>query len=352
MSVAAAFAIPGDMHRRTGGFIYEARVLRELAALRPMRHVELPAGFPDPSGQEMAAAIATLTALPQEEPLILDGLVYGAIDTAGLAQVAAPLVAMIHHPLALETGLDPDRARHLHRTEAANLALAAHVVVPSPHTARILSADYGVEPERITVARPGFDRPPAVTGTKDVPPLILSVGLLAERKGHDVLLAALARIRALPWRAEIVGPVHDDAVARALEAQRDALGLAGRVTFRGSLGEAALEEAYARATLFALATRYEGYGMVLSEALLRGLPMISCRTGAVPETVPEGAGILVGVDDAVGFAAALERLLTDGALRAAMTAAAVAGSRTLPGWQDTAALIGGVLDQLGRIGPA
>lgn len=347
--IPAAFAIPGDLHRRTGGFIYEARVLRELAAGRPMRHVELPAGFPDPTAVEMAAAVARLTALPEAEPVILDGLVYGAIDTGGLARVAAPLIAMIHHPLALETGLPPERARHLHRTEAANLALAAHVVVPSAHTARILATDYGVEAARITVAPPGFDRPPAGGAAKDTPPLILSVGLLAERKGHDVLLAALGRIRLLPWRAEIAGPVHDAGVAAALVAQRDALGLAGRVTFRGSLDAAALEDAYARATIFALATRYEGYGMVLSEALLRGLPVVSCRTGAVPDTVPDGAGILVGVDDAVGFAAALERLLTDAPFRAGLTAAAAAGGAALPGWADTAAVIGGVIDRLGRL---
>lgn len=339
----AIFAIPGDIHRRTGGFIYEERVLRELG----LRHLPLPAGFPAPTPAEMAEAVAQLAACPATAPVILDGLVCGAIDPAGLARMAPPLVAMIHHPLALETGLDPARARHLRRTEVANLAQAAHVVVPSPHTARILATDYGVAPGRITIAPPGFDRPPPTAVAKDDPPLILSVGLIAERKGHDVLLAALGRLRHLPWRAEIVGPVIDPATAAALAAQRDGLGLTGRVAFRGSLPAAALEAAYARATIFALATRYEGYGMVLSEALLRGLPVVSCRTGAVPDTVPPGAGLLVGVDDTVGFAAALERLLTDAPLRAGLTAAAVAAGRALPEWRDTARIIGGVLARLG-----
>ena len=192
----AIFAIPGDIHRRTGGFIYEARVLRELG----LRHLPLPAGFPDPTPAEMAEAVARLAACPATGPVILDGLVCGAIDPAGLARMAAPLVAMIHHPLALETGLDPARARHLRRTETANLARAAHVLVPSPHTARILAADYGVAPGRITVAPPGFDRPPPAMVAKAEPPLILSVGLIAERKGHDVLLPRSAGCGTCPGR--------------------------------------------------------------------------------------------------------------------------------------------------------
>lgn len=345
----AAFAIPGDINRKTGGYIYEKSLLQALRAQgRAVEHIVLPGSFPDAPPADMAAAVARLAAVPADVPLILDGLVYGAIDTAGLAQVTAPLVAMIHHPLGLETGLPPERARELLRREAQNLALAAQVLVPSPHTRDILVQDFGVAPELITVAPPGFPRPdpapepPAADG----PPLILSVGLIAARKGHDVLVRALARIADLPWQARIVGAAHDAGVAQALAAQVAAAGLGTRLAFGGEMEARDLARLYRQASVFALATRYEGYGMVFGEALVHGLPIVACAGGAVPQTVPAGTGILVPVDDDEGFAAALRTLLTDPARRTAMAAAAAEAGARLPRWEETAAIAGAVLDGL------
>ncbi|MFN4157799.1 MAG: glycosyltransferase family 4 protein [Gemmobacter sp.] len=347
---AAAFAIPGDIDQKTGGYIYEKSLMAALRAQgRTVAHIELPASFPDPSPADMAATVARLAALPPDQPLILDGLVYGAIDTAGLATVAAPLVAMIHHPLGLETGLAPARARELLHREAANLALAAHVVVPSPHTARILAADFGVDPAIIHIALPGF-APPDPRRAPLAPPLILSVGLIAARKGHDVLIDALSRLTDLPWQAQIVGGTHDAQVMADLTAQTARLKLTDRLTFAGRMDEAELATLYTRASLFALATRYEGYGMVFGEALLHGLPIVTCAAGAVPETVPQGTGILVPVDDAPAFARALRHLLSDHAARNAMAAASTAAGHALPRWEDTAAVMGAVLDSLATTG--
>ena len=347
----AAFAIPGDLSTRTGGYNYERSLLHALQASgRDVAYIRLGDSFPHPTPQDSAHALRALQALPPERVLVLDGLVFGSIDTEGLARVRAPVVAMLHHPLGLEAGLAPDRAAALIARETANLRLAAHVAVPSPHTARILAADFGVAPERITIALPGFDRPgPAVTARAE-PPLILSVGILCERKGHDVLLEALARNADLPWQAEIVGLTHDPAVETALRRQRAALGLEGRVRLAGCIPDTALERLYSGARVFALATRYEGYGLVFSEAMLHGLPVVTCAVGAVPETLPEGAGILVAPDDPAAFAAALRRMLTDPALHTACSARARAAAADLPRWSDTAAVIGDVLDRLARQG--
>ncbi len=345
----AAFAIPGDMNRRTGGFIYERRLLMALrAAGRPVRHVALPAGFPDPAPDETAAARAALTALPAGTPTIIDGLVYGAIETDVLDAMRAPIVAMIHHPLGLETGLPPSRARALLRREAENLARAARVLVPSPHTARILRAELGVDPARIAIAPPGFDAPASMDAPRprQAPPLILSVGLLAARKGHDTLLDALAAIADIDWTARIVGGTHDRAVAAALERRRRALGLEQRVVFAGEISEAALEHLYRAASVFALATRYEGYGMAYGEAMRHGLPIVGCAVGAVRDTVPPTAGILTPPDDPDAFAAALRRLLTDRELLRGMSAGAEQAGAALPGWDAAAAVAGRVLDDL------
>lgn len=222
----------------------------------------------------------------------------------------------------------------------------AHVLVPSPHTKRILVAEYDVPPDKITVVSPGLDPasgPPAPV----TPPLILSVGILHPRKGHDILIAALDRIRALDWRCVIVGRDWDTAHAAALRDQVKGCALGDRLTLAGEIDSAGLAALYQQATVFALATRYEGYGIVFGEALRHGLPIVSCDTGAVPDTVPKAAGILVPPDDAPAFAAAMTRLLTrPDALQRYRLGAQAAGA-ALPDWADAAARAGRVIDAIG-----
>ena len=339
------FAIPGELATKTGGSIYDARILEALrAAGRKVRHLPLHDGFPQPDTAALEHARAALGAVPPRQVLIVDGLAYGALCTEILAEVAAPMVVMLHHPLALEHGMPEGLARVLFERERANLVLAAHIVVPSPHTAQVLNERYNVDPARVSVALPGFTRPAPMRTGPASPPLILSVGILAARKGHDVLLRALSTLTDLPWHAEIVGREQDAQVAAALRAQSDALGLGERVRFAGCIEEEALAALYARASVFALATHYEGYGMVFSEALLHGLPIVSCRAGAVPDTVPADAGRLVEPGDADAFAAELRVLLSDEAARRRAAAAAERAGRALPGWDRAAAVMGAALD--------
>ncbi|WP_372574994.1 glycosyltransferase family 4 protein [Ruegeria jejuensis] len=331
----AVFAIPGDKDRRTGGFIYEARVLRELNEMGcTTMHLQLPDSFPDPTTADMATALDALYSVPSGQPIILDGLVFGAIDPDGLAKVHAPIIAMIHHPLGLETGLSKARSAFLLQNEAAALCHADHIVVPSPETARVLCRDFGADADLITVAPPGFDRP-VVNRKPTDPPLVLSVGLLAPRKGHDVLLDALGQLNTLSWQAEIVGRAHDPVYAAALHEQARALDIEERVSFAGEIGQDALTARFNAASMFALATRYEGYGMVLSEAMMYGLPIVSCRAGAVPTTVGDAA-ILVPPDDSKRLADALQGVLQDPSEAEELSQLSVRRSSTLPQWRETA----------------
>jgi glycosyltransferase involved in cell wall biosynthesis len=342
----AAFAIPGDITTPTGGYIYERRLLEGLCAQgRDMRHLQLGTTFPDPSAQDMADAIAQLRSLEPDRAVILDGFISATLDTEALAALHVPSVAMVHHPLALEVGLDRARKEHLYRVERANLAHVDHVLVPSPATAAMLTGSYDVAPERITIARPGTDQPKRKRAPVK-PPLILSVGIQHPRKGHDILLKALARLTDLDWTAVIAGKPYDEAHAADLAQLHDDLGLGTRVSLRGYVPDVELAELYARASIFALATRYEGYGLVFDEALAHGLPIVSSETGAVPDTVPKGTGHLVPPDDPKAFAFALAELLTDAARYATCAKAAEAAGKDLPGWADTAATAGAVLDRL------
>lgn len=348
MSFKAAFAIPGNLQTRTGGYIYERRMLETLNGIgQPTRHVALQSSWPDPTPEAERDLIMQLGALPEGMPLILDGLVFGSMDTAILARQTRPVIAMLHHPLGLEAGLPPARAAALLKREADNLRHAAHVVVPSPHTREVLIGQFGVPTGRISIALPGFDRPPQRPDIpRAAPPLILSVGIICQRKGHDVLLAALGRIAYLDWQAVIVGMVHEEAVHRSLLAQRADLGLEYRVQFSGVVSQTELDQLYHQATLFALATRYEGYGMVLSEAQLHGLPIVSCEVGAVPQTVGPDSAILTPPENAEAFAAGLSRLLEDPEIRERMARASARSGTRLPQWRDAAQVMREALDRV------
>lgn len=332
-----AFAVPGDIMMRSGGTYYDRRVIEALRALgHPVRHVALPAGWPAPDAACTGATLAQLHDLPDMMPVIIDGLTFGAMATCDAARLNRPVIVMLHHPLGLETGLTADRAAELITREAANLRHARHVIVPSAHVATLLQDRFKVSRTRITIAPPGFDRteqaPPL---PRMVPPLILSVGLICPRKGHDVLLRALGQIADMDWQSVIVGMAQDPAYLQQLEGIRRDLKLQDRVLLAGELSSAALSQYYRSAHIFALATRYEGYGMVLGEAQLHGLPSVSCATGAVTETM-RGAGLLVAPDSPDDFAQALRKLLSDSALYDALSRKSQLAGASLPGWQDTA----------------
>lgn len=340
----AALAVPGDLATLTGGYIYDRRLLHELRDMgHDVSHIALPGSFPAPSAEDMDTTFAQLMTVPDDCPVIIDGLAFGAMDPARVAQLRAPIVALIHHPLALENGLDPDRAKALYDSERANLAHAVQVIVPSPHTASLLVSDYGVPEARIHIARPGTDRPRQQRQPVD-PPLILSVGIQLPRKGHDVLLRALGLITDLNWQAKIVGAPLDAAYAQKLKDLRQSLGLADRVTLTGQIDRDTLSRFFGQASLFALATRFEGYGIVFDEALVHGLPIVSCAAGAVPDTVPPDTGLLVPPDAPDAFADALHQILGNRETHQSLATAAQRAGNALPGWQDTAAIAAAALN--------
>lgn len=343
-----AFAYPGDLDTPTGGYRYDRAVIGALEARgHAVARVALAPDFPFPAEASVADAAARLAAVPRDTVLIVDGLAFGALPAAALAPVAAPIVALVHHPLALETGLAAADAARLAASERAALAFARAVVVTSPATARTVEADFGVAAGRLTVALPGLDpRWSRLARRPAAPPRIVSVGSLSPRKGHDVLVDAVASLGDLKVRCDIVGGVTDPQVADALAAQIAAHGLGDRVTLHGALETDAIAALYEAASVFALATRYEGFGMVFAEAMAAGLPVVGTTGGAVPDVVPATAGILVAPDDLPGFAAALRSVLVDEARRARLAEGARAAGAGFGGWERTAATISDLVEAL------
>jgi glycosyltransferase involved in cell wall biosynthesis len=344
--VRVHFAIPGDPDTPTGGYRYDRRLAAELAGLGwEVRPVPLAGGFPFPAAADRAAAAAALADLPDGAVVLADGLAFGALpEVAAVEARRLRLVALVHHPLGDEAGLDPGARDRLLADERAALAWARAVICTSAATARRLADGFGVPAGSITVAPPGTE-PASRAARGGDPPLIVAVGSLIPRKRHDVLVAALARLADRRWQARIVGSAELDlACAAALREAVAAAGLGSRITLAGAAADARAE--LAAADIFALASEYEGYGMAFAEALAQGLPVVACRSDAVADLVPEAAGALVPPGDVAAFAAALAALLDDPARRRASAAAAWAAGQRLPRWSDAGAAVAGALERV------
>ena len=357
------FLHPGDLSTRTGGYHYARKLLAVLKRRGVAAHVHrLADSFPSPDAAALEHAGRVLSGIATGSLVVVDGLAFGAMAQSAAAHASRlKLIALVHHPLALETGIGAAEATRLAASERAALACARAVVVTSPATAAALH-DYGVAPSRITVVLPGTARPSvtadaaaegegaddgegAENGWEARPRTavsLLCVASLTPRKGHLDLVEALAgcgsRNADMSWRLLCIGSLERDAACAArIRARIEALGLERQVILAGERDEAGVARAYARADAFVLASHHEGYGMVLAEAIAHGLPVVSTTAGAIPDTVPAGAGLLVPPGDVEALGRALARLIGQPALRRSLSLAARLAAASLPDWDAAAA---------------
>ncbi|HZZ63199.1 MAG TPA: glycosyltransferase family 4 protein [Roseiarcus sp.] len=334
-----AFAVPGDIMTLTGGYAYDRRIILELKRLGwQVDAMTLGEGYPWPSETTRAAAYRRLSVISADTTIVIDGLALGALpDIGARVRPPHPIVALVHHPLALESGLSVVHAAVLRESERAALSAAVRVVTTSETTARCLIAGYAVPADRIVVAAPGVDSCPIARAGADEIVSLLSVGALAPRKGYDTLIAALAKLADLPWRLAIAGDRNrDPRTSRELEASIVECGLSNRISLLGAVTSLQLEELFLSADLFVLASRFEGYGMAFAEAIAHGLPVIGTTAGAIPDTAPVGAGVFVPSEDVDALANALRLLIENQAERGKLAAGAREAIPYLPRWSDSA----------------
>jgi glycosyltransferase involved in cell wall biosynthesis len=354
------FVVPGDVQTPTGGYIYDREILAGLTerGWRVAVH-SLDVSFPAPTPAALRAARATFAGIADGSLVVIDGLALPGLDRV-LADEAKrlALVALVHHPVALETGLDPIQAERYGALERSALASVRRVITTSQWTARTLATD-GVPVASLRVVEPGVDRrktrgssdPKSTAPLGSQPDLLnlLCVGTLTPRKGHAVLLDALNEIRDRHWHLTCAGSLLRDApTVAAIQHRIDRLSLRKRVSLLGDLDREALERQYARADVFVLPSYLEGYGMALAEAVAFGLPVISTTAGAIPETVPANASILVAPGDSRALAKALASVIDDPGRRAELAANARSARASLPTWASAANFVAAALDGLGN----
>lgn len=362
-----------DPSRPSGGNRYDRRLCEELAQLGWTVREHL---VTDPA--LLTRTLPTSRGVAAPAVVLIDGMLASAAGEAVAALARArPVVVLVHMLFAPGT-------QELRESERLALTAATVVVVTSEWSRGRVLAEYRLDPCHVHVAPPGADRPPSSAPARprvdhspltperprvDRPPSsaptrprvdhsgtrLLCVAAVARGKGHDVLVGALQRLAAsprtagVPWRVRCVGSLTVEPSFVAEQQDRIAAsGLRDLVRCTGAVDEASLEEEYATADLLVLPSRGETWGMVVTEAVARGVPVLASDVGGIPEALgaaPDGCrpGILVPSEDPAALAAALGAWLTDSALRQRLRAAAVARGAALAGWGDTAQRVTGAL---------
>ena len=337
-----------DPARPSGGNAYDRRVCRGLASIGwSVDEHAVPGGWPRPDAASCAVLAGVVQRIPDDAVVLLDGLVASAAPEALVPQASRlRLVVLVHMPLG---DRPPDAgAEEARRREGAVLASASAVVTTSAWARSRLLELYRLPAERVHVAEPAVDPAELAPGSRGGGAL-LCVAAVTSGKGHDVLLDALAGMMDLPWQCVCVGSLDrepafvEDLLRRAL-----ARGLADRVRFPGPRTGADLDGSYAAADLLVLASRAETYGMVVTEALARGLPVVVADVGGLSEALGHGddgtrPGLLVPPGDPAALAAALRAWLGDADLRGRLRRAARERRESLSRWSTTTAILAGVL---------
>lgn len=339
MNLRIVFAFPGDLATPTGGYGYDRRVIDELAALgADVRPVSLPTSFPNPLRDDVVEAQRLLSEFACDA-VVIDGLAFGALPAEMIARIAPRPVALVHHPLCLETGLAPDHAARLRASEHAALAHAGAIVTTSRMTADIVAKAFSVEAARLFAAEPGVDEAPRAKRSDDGTVRLVAVGSLLPRKAYQDLIHALAGVEG-EWRLTVVGSLDlDPACARDVKSLIAVLGLSARVKLEGALPAEAVAARYAEADVFVTASHFEGYGMAIAEAIARGLPVVMTQEVAAAGAAPADAALVYAAGDVAGLRERLNSMIGDSALRARLSDNAWRAAGAQPRWRGAAQTI-------------
>lgn len=336
-----------DPERPSGGNLYDRRLCRELAAIGwPVHEHAVPGSWPTPLPADRAALGEVVADIPDGVVVLLDGLVASTAPEVLVPEARRlRLVILVHMPLGED--MQGEEVADALTRERSVLSAAVAIVTPSAWTRCRLLDRHALRPDRVHVAEPGVDPADIVPGTASGGEL-LCVAAVQPHKGHDVLLTALAMIRHLPWRCALVGSLdRDPGFVDRLRGQAREDGISDRLRSTGPLTGVGLNAAYAGADVLVLASRRETYGMVVTEALARGLPVVATAVGGLPEALGRGfqgrpPGLLVPPDDPAALAEALSAWLGSADLRGQLRHAAGQRRATLSGWSATA-------DQISRV---
>jgi glycosyltransferase involved in cell wall biosynthesis len=349
---AVTVVVPGPLTTRTGGSIYDRRIVEGLTGKGwDVTLVELDP-IPHPLSPPLESAGPRFSELRDGTTVLIDGLAFGTMPEFVEREAwRLRFVPIVHMPLSMTPGLIRGESAWLSNLERRALKHARHVVITGQRTRTQVRLLTGWNDER-RVARipPGTDRLPehrVPVRETDAPVRLLCVANLTPGKGYDILLRALAAGRNTRWTLACAGSdTRDPDYAACVKSLAHELGLASQVTWLGELDEAELREAHRDADLFVMSTRSETYGMAVADAIAAGVPVVSTRTGEIATLVGDG-GLLAEPNDRDAFAAILDESIADPHLRDRLRAGARQAAARLPTWDEAVDAMADVLTKAG-----
>lgn len=341
----ALFLSAGDIQRKTGGSLYNRKLAESLSERGFRLEVVTVPDLPWSAGLVAGVVILPLLLLRlarrKYDVVIEDGW---TLPTTLLFNVAcwmtgSPRLVIIVHQVRSQGMKLP--ARSIARmVERVSLRAAQLIVTVSSFISGEVERLVGSN-ERIALAAPGSaplsDTTRDRDNTKDIRLALLFVGNCTRLKGLDHLIGAIGLLQDVPVTLDVVGDLSfEPRYYNKLVRQAKALGVSERVVFHGAMSHEELGRFYSRADVFTFPSLYEGYGIVLAEAMHAGLPIITTRTGAVDEILREGENaLIVPAADSEALAGAVRLLATNSEMRAAFGRRSRELAGSLPTWKQT-----------------
>lgn len=343
------FVVPDaidDPARVSGGNIYDRRV-RDGLRERGWDVRMLP--IPEAGGTPVARL---LSELPDGALTLIDGLVAVRESVALVTHSERLRIVVLAHLVAsasLATVTDEPLVPLVDREREA-LRAANRIITTSGWTRDELISRGFADPDNLVVAMPGTE-PAALTLASPAGGRLLCVGVVAPHKGQDLLVRTLGRLAEIDgWTCTFAGSL--DAVPVFVEHLRRnvrASGLATRTMFTGVLAAQELDDAYSHADLVVVPSRNESYGMVIAEALARGIPVLATRVGGIPEAIAGSTGaILVPPEDPWALELVLHQWFASPKRRDELKTAVTEARELVRPWSDTVAVIASTLDEVAR----
>ena len=339
-SITLGFVIPGSIEAPTGGTRYDRDVITRLPlfGINPLI-LTLSNQYPFPY-QDDRITTARILETAECACFLIDGLAFGAFDETELKAIKKPLLVLLHHPLADETGLSPETIEILKEREKTNLAFAHAVIVTSQATANRVMSHYDVQLSRLHIAEPGVHHVlKGFTKSEHDPKCtikLLAVGSIIPRKNYHLIIDALSQIDApAKWSLHIVGQKSDPSYQEALEALASHHNLKDQIIWEGAVSENRLQYLYQTSNFMLYPSLYEGYGMALTEALAYGLPVLTSET--VPATLPFSGPAVIKLDPSRPklWTDAINQWMNDTAAFTNARKAAKQAALSLPTWEQT-----------------
>lgn len=341
-----------DYEQKTGGWIYNRHLISWLDRhFGGVCEMTVPVCFPTPDAAVMREIAAMFDEIEPGAVMVMDHI-YGCMLLPVLEGRPFRLVLVYHHSVVEERGagvlpISPQggRSKGARDTDQSSIEQSAlrradAVVVTSDESHAYIASRYGIAAEKIITAKPGNDPVPQSPAHDAGPWHLLSVGAVIPRKRYEFLVEALSKLERSDWSLTIAGNTerYPDYVID-LQNLVDARALSDHVTLLGELPAPALAALWGRTHLYVASSFYEGYGMAISEAICRGVPVISTPSGAVASWAGEAA-VLVDADDPAEMTARITAIMADPVAYTQARERTVGFAEALPSWEENMARVG------------